>query len=112
MADARSDFLAERERLQADIERLEAKGRQLDLALGEFEHESRRVGDALERLGGRSAELEARAKTLAKNRKLTEADLAKNADARDRLERRHAQVSARIERLDGGLDDSLDGAPH
>ena len=100
MPDARSDLLAKRAGVQAEIERLDAKRRQLDLALGEFEHEARRVGDALERLGGRSAELEARAKALAKNQKLTEADLARNAKARRRLERRHAEVSARIERLD------------
>ncbi len=102
MPDARSDLLAERARIQAESERLDGKRRQLDLALGEFEHESRRVGDALERLGGRSAELEARAKALAKNRKLTESDLAKNATERDRLERRRAEISARIDRLDGG----------
>ncbi len=102
MPDARPDLLAERTRTGAEIERLDAKRRQLDLALGEFEHESRRVADALERLGGRSAELEARAKALAKNRKLTESDLAKNATERDRLERRRAEISARIDRLDGG----------
>ena len=101
MPDARPDLLAERTRTGAEIERLDAKRRQLDLALGEFEHESRRVADALERLGGRSAELEARAKALARNRKLTAADLAKNATARDRLERRHARLNADIERLDG-----------
>ncbi len=102
MPDARSGLLAERESLRAESERLDAQRRQLDLALAEFEHESRRVGDALERLGGRSAELEARAKALAKNRKLTESDLAKNATERDRLERRRAEISARIDRLDGG----------
>ena len=102
MPDARSDLLAERARIQAESERLDGKRRQLDLALGEFEHESRRIGDALERLGGRSAELEARAKALAKNRKLTAADLAKNATEGDRLARRHAEISARIGRLDGG----------
>ncbi len=92
MAKPRSDPWAERASLRAEIEKLETRRRQLDLALGEFEHEARRVGDALERLGGRSPEHEARAKSLAKNRGLTERDLRRNAEALARLRRREAEI--------------------
>lgn len=59
-----------------EAERLRVKRRALEAALGEFLHEGRRVRDALERAGGRSRELERKAKLLARNVRLTERDLA------------------------------------
>ncbi len=101
MPDASSELSAERARFEAEIEALRVKQRHLDLVRGEFEHDSRRVRDALERVGGRSHELEQRMKTLARNEKLTEADLEKNAKTLKRLERRLAEVTAETARAEG-----------
>ena len=49
--------------------------RALQEGLSEFLHEGRRVGDALERAGGHSHELERKAKLLAANAKRTQRDL-------------------------------------
>jgi chromosome segregation ATPase len=99
--DALSELGAERARLEAEIESLQKRQRHLDLVRGEFEHDGRRVRDALERVGGRSHELEQRLRTLARNEKLTEADLEKDAKALKRLERRLAEVTAEIARAEG-----------
>jgi hypothetical protein len=80
--------------LLTEIAKLEAERRQLTAALGEFEHESRRVRDALERRGGRSPEHEARAKALDRNRRRTERDLALRTEALARLRRRAAESEA------------------
>ena len=101
MADAPFELSAARARLEAEIEALQVKQRRLDLVRGEFEHDGRRVRDALERVGGRSHELEPRMKTLARNEKLTEADLEKNAKALKRLERHLAEITAEIARTEG-----------
>ncbi len=101
MPDASSELSAERARFEAEIEALRVKQRHLDLVRGEFAHDSRRVRDALERVGGRSHELEQRMKTLARNEKLTEADLEKNAKTLKRLERRLAEVTAETARAEG-----------
>jgi chromosome segregation ATPase len=101
MPDAPSELSAERARLEAKIEALRVKQRHLDLVRGEFEHDGRRVRDALERVGGQSHELEQRMKALARNEKLTEADLEKNAKALKRLERRLAEVTAEVARAEG-----------
>ena len=90
MTDPRNDLAGERARIEAEIERLAARRRQLDLARGEFDHEARRAGDALVRVGGRSRELEERVKTLRANQTLTETDLEKTAKALTALERRLA----------------------
>jgi chromosome segregation ATPase len=96
MPDPRPDLLAKKARIEAEIEKLEKRHWQLDMVRDEFAHEARRAGDALERLGGRSSELEARVASLLDSEKLTEADLAKTAEALDGLKRRLAE----IERLD------------
>lgn len=92
----------EQARLTAEIERLEVKRRQLDLALGEFLHETRRVRDALERVGGHSQALDARARALKKNVKVTRKDLEKTEQAIDRLDRRRAEIGAATDRSGGG----------
>ncbi len=101
MTEPPSDLAGERARIEAEIERLAARRHQLDLARGEFDHEARRAGDALVRVGGRSRELEERVKTLRANRKLTEADLEKTGGALAALERRLAAITAEIGRLGG-----------
>lgn len=101
MPDESSELSTERARLEAEIEALQVKQRHLELVRGEFEHDGRRVRDALERVGGRSHELEQRMRTLARNEKLTEADLERNAKDLQRLERRLAEITAEIARAAG-----------
>ncbi len=101
MADALFELSAARARLEAEIEALQVKQRHLNVVRGEFEHDGRRVRDALERVGGRSHELEQRMKTLARNEKLTDTDLEQNAKALKRLERRLAEITAEIARAEG-----------
>ena len=101
MASAPFELSAARARLEAEIEALQVKQRHLDVVRGEFEHDGRRVRDALERVGGRSHELEQRMKSLARNEKLTETDLEQNAKALKRLERRLAEITAEIARAEG-----------
>ncbi len=101
MTDPRNDLAGERARIEAEIERLAARRRQLDLARGEFDHEARRAGDALLRVGGKSRELEERVKALRANQTLTETDLEKTAKALAALERRLAAITAETDRLGG-----------
>ncbi len=101
MEDAPFELSAARARLEAEIEALQVKQRHLDVVRGEFEHDGRRVRDALERVGGRSHELEQRMKSLARNEKLTETDLEQNAKALKRLERRLVEITAEIARAEG-----------
>ncbi len=101
MASAPFELSAARARLEAEIEALQVKQRHLDVVRGEFEHDGRRVRDALERVGGRSHELEQRMKTLARNEKLPDTDLEQNAKALKRLERRLAEITAEIARAEG-----------
>lgn len=84
----------ERERLEREIARLEAKRHQLDIALGEFLHESRRTRDALERAGGRGHALEAKARRLAKNANMTRQDL-------EGTDREIEALRRRLDELDG-----------
>ena len=95
MRDGKAGHADERAQLEQEVARLAAKLRELGQVDGEFEHDSRRLRDALERLGGRSSELEGRLRILAKNRKLTARDIAATETAlRDRRRRLAA--------LDGG----------
>ena len=82
----------ERDHLEREIERLEMKRRALDEALGEFLHEGRRTRDALERVGGHSHALEAKARGLAKNAKLTRRDLEQTDREIEDLRRRLAEI--------------------
>ncbi len=83
----------ERGRLEREIERLAAKRRQLDLALGEFLHEGRRTRDALERVGGRDPALEAKARRLSQNARMTRRELDETDRAIDALRRRLAALA-------------------
>ncbi|HEX9769560.1 MAG TPA: hypothetical protein VGA50_10335 [Kiloniellales bacterium] len=82
----------ERERREREIERLRMKRHQLDLALGEFLHEGRRTRDALERVGGHSHALEAKARALEKNAHLTRRDLDDTDREIETLRRRLAAI--------------------
>ena len=84
----------DRERLEKDLARLVMKRRALDLALGEFLHEGRRTRDALERVGGHSHALEAKARGLAKNAKMTRRDL-------EQTEREIEGLQQQLARLEG-----------
>ena len=84
----------DRDRLEREIERLEVKRRALDLALGEFLHEGRRTRDALERVGGHSHALEARARVLKKNAAMTRHDL-------EQTEREIESLRQQLARRDG-----------
>ena len=87
---------SERDRLEREIERLEVKRRALDMALGEFLHEGRRTRDALERVGGHSHALEAKARGLAKNAKMTRRDLEQTDREIEGLQRQLAEIGAEI----------------
>jgi chromosome segregation ATPase len=82
----------ERERLEREIERLRMKRHQLDLALGEFLHEGRRTRDALERAGGHSHALEAKARGLKTNAEMTRRELGETGREIERLRRRLAEI--------------------
>lgn len=82
----------ERDRLAKEVERLVMKRRALDEALGEFLHEGRRTRDALERVGGHSHALEARARVLKKNAALTRRDLEQTDREIETLRRRLAEI--------------------
>ena len=87
----------ERDRLEREIERREMKRRALDLALGEFLHEGRRTRDALERVGGHSHALEAKARGLKKNVKMTRQDLERTDREIGGLQRRLAEIGTEID---------------
>ena len=87
----------ERDRLEREIERGEVKRRALDVALGEFLHEGRRTRDALERVGGHSHALEAKARGLKKNVKMTRRDLEQTDREIEGLRRRLAEIGPEID---------------
>ncbi len=70
--------------LRAEIERLQRIEDALEEALGDFDHELRRVSDALIRADGRSLGLDGKEAQLRKNIKLSQKDLESNR-ARQRL---------------------------
>jgi chromosome segregation ATPase len=82
----------ERDRLEKEIARLDMKRRALDEALGEFLHEGRRTRDALERVGGHSHALEAKARGLKKNAALTRRDLEQTEREIESLRQRLAEI--------------------
>jgi chromosome segregation ATPase len=82
----------ERDRLEKELERLAMKRRALDEALGEFLHEGRRTRDALERVGGHSHALDAKARGLKKNAKLPRHDLEQTEREIERLRQRLAEI--------------------
>lgn len=64
--------------LRAELERLERIEDALEEALGDFDHELRRVADGLIRAGGRSSELDQQTAQLRKNIALSQKDLDGN----------------------------------
>ncbi len=98
---AKTPTQTEWDRLEREIERREVKRRALDLALGEFLHEGRRTRDALERVGGHSHALEAKARGLKKNVKMTRQDLEKTDREIENLQRQLVEI-------DTGIDHSKD----
>jgi chromosome segregation ATPase len=94
---AKTPTQTEWDRLEREIERREVKRRALDLALGEFLHEGRRTRDALERVGGHSHALEAKARGLKKNVKMTRQDLEQTDREIGGLQRRLAEIGTEID---------------
>jgi ABC-type transporter Mla subunit MlaD len=72
---------------------------QLETALDDLEHESRRCNDALERSGWRSATAEARGAMLAENRAVIVLE-------REKIRTLRAQLSERLELLESRLHDA------
>jgi len=94
---AKTPTQTEWDRLEREIERREVKRRALDLALGEFLHEGRRTRDALERVGGHSHALEAKARGLKKNVKMTRQDLEQTDREIEGLQRQLAKIDTEID---------------
>jgi predicted nucleic acid-binding Zn-ribbon protein len=96
---ASGEPLQDLEAIQAELDRLEKRDAELQSALEDVEHESRRCNDAQERAGWRSGEAEARGGLLAESRAAIVADRQELQELRRRL------IGAR-ERLQGnGHDD-------
>jgi len=73
------------EQLRHELRRLESYADQLEEARAEMAHELRRCGDALERSGGTSRNLEQLRNALKKNLELLETDLRRNRAQRETL---------------------------
>jgi len=65
------------------LERLKKTERELASALAEFEHEARRVGDRLERGGGRSFALQEHLRQIEENIAATRADIDRIRNQRE-----------------------------
>jgi len=85
-------------RLAGEVDRLLALRDELDRTLGDFGHEERRCGDALERVGGRSHELAGQLAALRGNIRLTGKDRARAGARLAALESDLAALRARLER--------------
>lgn len=85
---------AQRVRLENLLEAERAKRDQLEQALSEFRHTGRRIGDRLERLGGRGAELEQQRSLLAENLKLTHSELEKTESQINKIRRELSELAA------------------
>lgn len=81
--------------LKAEIKRLEQIEDALEEALGDFDHELRRVSDALIRAGGRSLELDEKTAQLRKNIRFSQRDLQSNRTQRLALGARLDDVKKR-----------------
>ncbi len=85
---------ARRARLERLLQAEEAKCDQLHQALSEFRHTGRRLGDRLERLGGRGPAVEQQRALLEENLKLTEAELSKAEAQISKIRRELAELAA------------------
>ncbi|GMQ75453.1 MAG: hypothetical protein BMS9Abin01_0703 [Gammaproteobacteria bacterium] len=83
-----SDDLPGLAAIQAELDRLEKRDAELQSALDDVEHDTRRCNDALERAGWRSGEAEARSAWLAESRRAIVDDREKNRVLRAQLTER------------------------
>ena len=85
---------AQRIRLEQQLERAEKTRTQLAEALSEFRHTGRRIGDRLERLGGREVDLERRRGLLEENVQLTQSELDKTDVQISKIRRELSKLAA------------------
>ena len=91
-----SDDLRGLAEIQTEIDQLEKQDAELQSALDDVDHETRRCNDALERAGWRAGEPEIRAAMLAESRKAIVDDREKNRTRRAQLTERLALVRIRL----------------
>ncbi len=91
-----SDDLRDLAAIQAELDRLEKRDAELQSALDDVEHDTRRCNDALERAGWRSGEAEARSAWLSESRRAIVDDREKNRALRAQLSERLALVRMRL----------------
>jgi chromosome segregation ATPase len=91
-----SDDLRGLAAIRAELDRLEKQDAELQSALDDVEHDTRRCNDALERAGWRSGEAEARTAMLAESREAIVDDREKNRVRRAQLTGRLALVRIRL----------------
>ena len=84
------------EELREKLERLEKTADVIEEGLSDFQHELRRVDDALVRAGGRSLELDRKERQLRENIKLARKDLEKNRVAREKLTKRLSTLDREV----------------
>ncbi len=82
--------------IQAELDRLEKRDAELQAALDDVEHDTRRCNDALERAGWRSGEAESRSAILAESRGAIVDDREKNRVSHARLTQRLSLVRKRL----------------
>ncbi len=82
--------------IQAELERLEKRDAEMQSALDDVEHDTRRCSDALERAGWRSGEAEARSTWLTESRRAIVDDREKNRALHAQLTERLAQDRRRL----------------
>lgn len=93
-------LLRDVESILAELGRLDRRDAELESALRDVEHDSRRSNDALERAGWRSAEAETRGELLADNRKAILSDREKIRAQRKALNERLAVARERLQETD------------
>ncbi len=86
--------------IQAELDRLEKRDTELQAALDDVEHDTRRCNDALERAGWRSGEAESRSAILAESRRSI-------ADDRERNRVLHAQLTERLALIRKHLNENV-----
>ena len=95
MADLET-LLRDADDLERELIRLQDHDRELLASLGEFDHQSRRFRDALERAGGRSRDAERALERLKSNQDLAGRDRTRTQGEIDRLQDRLAAIRSRI----------------
>jgi len=90
------DLMRDLVAIQAELDRLEKRDAELQSALDDVEHETRRCADALERAGWRSGEAETRSAWLAESRRAIVDDRKKNRSLQAELIERLALVRKRL----------------